>query len=166
MKYEPYKNMNCWNATFKFLRNQNVLMKMANMTLLSMYLSVTVFLILLTYSLYNDLVFTRLAHAVLVDVILNFINIYLQIHESDSAGKRIHEFVPEGFRALALIFYYVYAFQTKDNTLIYLTFVYAIPILYRLVSWTRYSKIKFFGVSLDDPRNSQRFSSTLLPFCS
>lgn len=148
MVYDPYRNLDCSRKTMKYLRSQNLLMRMTNFTLLSMFISITVFLILLTYTLYNDSRFSRVKHAVLVDVILNFINIYLQLKESDSAGRKFNEFVPESFRALALIFYYVYVNQSPkpDSTFIYLSFLYAIPIIYRLISWTRYSKIKFFGV--------------------
>lgn len=146
MIYSPYKNLGICRKTIKYLSSQNVLMRMPNFTILTMFFTVTLFLILLVYSLYNDSSFNRVMHAVLVDVILNLVNIFLQVKESDSVVRKIHEFVPEGFRALALIFYYVYSFEKQDRILIYLTLLYAIPIVYRLVSWTRYSKVKFFGV--------------------
>lgn len=146
MIYQPYKNLGGWRKTVKYLGSQNLLMRMVNFTLLSMFISVSVFLILLTYTFYNDTVYTRLIHSVLVDVILNFVNIYLQLKESDSPGRKVNEFVPESFRLLALIFYYVFVYQNRDSIFIYLTILYGVPILYRLIGWTRYSKMKFFGV--------------------
>ena len=147
MIYRPYKNMSCGRKAVRYLSNQNVLMRMSNFTLLSMFTTVTLFLALLSYTLYNDRDYTRLMHAVTVDVFLNLINIYLNLKDSDSPTQKIHEFVPESFRALSVLFYYIFVYRQRDRVYVYLTLVYAVPVLYRLVGWTRYAKTKFFGAS-------------------
>ena len=51
MIYRPYRNLSCGRTLIKYLSSQNVLMKMSKFTLLSMFISVSVFLSLLTYSI-------------------------------------------------------------------------------------------------------------------
>jgi hypothetical protein len=161
LEYEPYKHLGCYDKTKKYLTGQNILMRMPTFTILAMFVSCFVFLGLFTYSAYNDQNYTRLAHAFAVDFCLNMLNIYIQVSPSASGGQKLLEFLPEIVRGVSIACYYAYQFGTvKEKIFIYLTLLYAFPMLYRLFNCTGYSKTKFYGVTSDDSRSPSRRSAS------
>ena len=108
--------------------------------------STSIFFVLLTYAIYNQNPrFSIFVWAVVVDVVLNFYNLYLNLKPSDSFGKRLHEFLPEVVRGLAVGFFLAYEYWEKKEIFVYLTLVYIFPVVYRLFSCTKYGKSRFLG---------------------
>lgn len=146
MVYNPYKNLSCPKKVTRYLIQPNVLMKMPNFTILIMFISTFLFVCLFTYSLYNDMIFYRVAYAPAVDSVLTLYAIFLQKRPGETTLNTLHEFLPELIRAATICFYFVYKYSVQEPTLIYLTLLYPVCILYRLFNCTKYNKSKFFGV--------------------
>lgn len=146
MIYNPYKNLNWGSAFNKYLAMQNLLMKMSNMTLLSMLLSTSLFLVLLTYTIYNDLAYQRVAWAVVADIVLNLYNIYLHLKPSDSFAEVVLLFLPEVLRGLSVASFLIFIYVSQESIWIYLTLIYVVPMLFRLFSCIRYSRTRFNSV--------------------
>lgn len=119
-------------------------MRMSNFTMISMFISSSVFFILLTYTVLNDKNYERLVWAILLDVILNFINIYLHWKPSDSKVQKLHNFVPEIIRAVTCGLFILNSSE-PSALLVHAHLIYIIPIVYRLFSCTRYGKTRFLG---------------------
>jgi hypothetical protein len=126
-----------------------VLLKMTNFTILSNFLVVSFFLVLMSIAMSSaEQDYTILIWSVVLDVFLDFINIYLHFKSSDSHLQRFHELVPESFRMMAVIFFFLCRYEGSfKHIFVYLTLVYSVSVLYRLVSCTKYGKIRYLGVS-------------------
>lgn len=147
MVYAPYKNLSCCKKTKKYLATQNVLLKMTNFTIISNLLVVTLFLVLMNIAMASKTPdYSILVWSAVLDVCLNFINIWLHFRSSDSVHQKMHEFIPEFFRLLSLIFFFIYKDYGSNKVFVYLILVYCVSVLYRLGTCTKYSKVKYLGV--------------------
>lgn len=143
--YRPYANLRGFGIIVKYFNTQNILLKLTNFTLLTSYLSCLIGLILLTYALYKDMDFSRCSYSLAFDCFSNLLNIYLQRKRSDTVGQKIHEYIPELCRVLALGFFYGYRIPTKrQSVFVWLTIFYFGSVIYRFTC-TRYNKMKYLG---------------------
>lgn len=148
LEYRPYKDLGCYARLMKHLSTQNVLMKMPTSTIISMFISVSVFLVLFVYSAYNDNNFERVVHSVALDSVLNLMNIYIYTKKESSGCQKFLDYLPEFVRGLSIASYYVYIFsKDKQDIFIYLTLLYMFPTVFRIFSCSNYSKCRFFGVN-------------------
>lgn len=111
-------------------------------SVLNSHCSCTIFLITLLYTIYNDMDFTRLVYSVIVDLVLEMFSICLNFEPSDGRFRRFHIFVPWLFRALGVVFLYVYWYAGKNTIFVYLTLTYLPSTFYSNFPCTNYHKTR------------------------